>query len=223
MLDKSPEKIKKMFNDIAENYDFLNKVISWGTHKFVKSYAISKLDIKPNTKVLDVCCGSGDLSRIIFAQNSTCKIIGIDFSEEMLNIAQKHSKNIQYLQQDATNLNFADNSFDYVVMGFGLRNIENQQAALSEIYRVLKPHGKFLQLDFVPKSLFGNFYDKITLLLAKIFSNNVDAYKYLINSKNTYLPPKQLIKFFEKSGFHHLMSKNLLFNMVSFQIMKKNS
>ena len=95
MLDKSPEKIKKMFNDIAENYDFLNKVISWGTHKFVKSYAISKLDIKPNTKVLDVCCGSGDLSRIIFAQNSTCKIIGIDFSEEMLNIAQKHSKNIQ--------------------------------------------------------------------------------------------------------------------------------
>ena len=179
-----PDNIKTLFNKISKKYDFMNNVISFGTHFLVKKEAIKSLEIKPNSKVLDLCCGSGDLGRIIKKYHPTCDVIGVDFSPKMLEIARQKNQNITYWEMDATELPFEKNSFDYIVMGFGLRNIPEKNKAIEEIHRILKNNGKFLHLDFGAQNCLSNIYDNIVLLLAKIFVKNTKEYKYLIISKN---------------------------------------
>ena len=133
--------IKNLFDNLANKYDFMNNIISFGTHKFIKKLAIKELNIKPNSKVLDLCCGTGDLGSIIKETEPTCDITGVDFSENMLEIARKRNPKNTYWNFDTTNLPFEKNSFDYIVMGFGLRNIVQKNKALEEIHRILKPNG----------------------------------------------------------------------------------
>ena len=109
---------QKMFSKMAKDYDFLNNIISFRMHKFVKKIAISKLDIKSNSKILDLCCGTGDLGQIIKEDNPSCKIIGVDFSKDMLEIAKQKNPNNEYIEEEAINLSFSNNTFDYIVIGF---------------------------------------------------------------------------------------------------------
>lgn len=213
--------IQKMFNEIAAGYDFLNNAISLFTHMSVKKAAIKALNIEPGAKVLDLCTGSGDLGRIIKAGTPEAVVFGADYSDKMLEIARKKSSKIEYFNMDATELGFEDNSFDYVVMGFGLRNIPNKNAAIKEIYRVLKPGGKFLQLDFGQKTVFSKIFDTVTLLAAQLFTKKKEAYVYLINSKNDFPSPEKLAKIVEEQGFQCIKIKYLLFKIISFQIFKK--
>ena len=113
--------IKSLFNKISQKYDFMNNIISFGMHKNVKLTSIKALKIEPNSKVLDLCCGSGDLGRIIKKIQPSCDVIGVDFSPKMLEIARLKNPNITYWEIDATDLPFEKNSFDYIVMGFGLQ------------------------------------------------------------------------------------------------------
>ena len=221
MIDKNPEKIKKMFDLISKNYDKINDIISFYTHKYAKYKAIKELNIPNNSKILDLCCGSGDLGRIIKKLNKTTTVIGVDFSEEMIKLARKKNKNITYELQDATNLSFENNSFDFIVMGFGLRNIKEEQKALNEIYRILKPNGKFLHLDFNNKTFLNKIYDKIIIFILKFFIKEIDAYKYLIESKNGFYNNKEIIKIFEKYNFKKEKANTILLNMIAYQIMTK--
>ena len=212
-----------MFDMISKKYDLINDLISFYTHKFAKTKAIKSLEIPNGAKVLDLCCGSGDLGRIAKKINKSIEVIGVDFSSEMLKIAQKKNRNITYFNQDATNLSFEDETFDYVVMGFGLRNIENQDKALEEIKRVLKRDGKFLHLDFNNKSFLNKLYDKIILFLLKIFLKEIEPYLYLIDSKHDLYNNKELIKNFKDVGFKHIFDKEILFKMIAFQIVQKET
>lgn len=217
------DNIKNMFNKISKDYDFMNNIISFGLHKFIKHQAIKELGIKPNSKVLDLCCGSGDLGKIIKKIQPSCDVIGVDFSSKMIEIARLKNPNITYWEVDATDLPFEKNSFDYVVMGFGLRNIPEKNKAIEEIYRVLKTNGEFLHLDFGEQSYFSKIYDNLVLFLIKFFTKNTKPYKYLILSKNIFLTPKELIELFKFNKLEYIKHKNLLFNLISFQIMKKLS
>ena len=220
-LDKSPEKIYTMFNDISGKYDFLNNIMSFGTQILVKSLCIKLLYPKPHDKVLDLCTGTGDLARLIKKQTPKAIVTGVDFSEKMLEIAKSKSSDINYIKKDVTNLPFLDNEFDFVTMGFGLRNIQNAEKAVEEVYRVLKPEGKFLHLDFGNKNSFSKIFDQITLITTKIFSKNPLAYEYLIKSKQAFLTPEDLIKDFENKGFKLVKRKDFCFGVVSCQILKK--
>ena len=221
MVDKNPQKIQQMFNKIASKYDLINDTISFFTHRAVKVYAIKALKIQPCSRILDLCCGSGDLGRIVKKICPNCEVIGVDFSSKMLDIAKSKTKEITYLEQDATQLEFESNSFDYVVMGFGLRNIENRKASLLEIYRVLKDEGKFLQLDFGEKNLVNKIYDVITRLIMRNLGIDKECTGYLIDSKNEFPLPSLLVKEFEEIGFNVIELKKKLFSMISYQIMKK--
>ena len=161
--------IKSLFNRISNKYDFMNFIISFGTHIFIKKEAIKNLEIKQNSKVLDLCCGSGDLGKIIKKYHPTCDVVGVDFSSKMLEIARQKNPDITYWEMDATNLPFEKNSFDYIVMGFGLRNIPEKNKSLEEVYRILKNNGKFLHLDFGEQNSLSKIYDNIVIFLAKIF------------------------------------------------------
>lgn len=218
---KNEEEILNMFDKIAAKYDFLNNIISFYTHIFVKKAAIKALNIKRGSKILDLCSGSGDLGRIIKDNVSNVTVFGADYSVKMLDIAKKKNPDIEYFNMNATALEFEDNSFDYVVMGFGLRNIPNKNAALAEVCRVLKPCGKFLHLDFGQKTIFSKIFNKAVLFAASIFTKEKDAYTYLINSKNNFLEPEELVKTFEEQGFICEKIRYLLFGIISFQVLKK--
>ena len=220
-LDKTPASIRTMFNMIANKYDFVNNVMSFGTQNYVKNRAIKMLDIKPHDNVIDLCCGTGDLSGIIKKTSPHACITGIDFSEKMLSVAKKKYTNICFMQGDVTNLPYADNSFDFAVMGFGLRNILNAEKAVEEVYRILKPNGKFLHLDFGRKNFASRVYDKMTPLLIKLFTENTQAYSYLIKSKQEFPTPKDLIKDFESKGFKLVKRKDFLCGVISAQVLEK--
>lgn len=220
-LDKTPASIRTMFNMIANKYDFVNNVMSFGTQNHVKSRAIKMLDIKPHDNVIDLCCGTGDLSGIIKKTSPHACITGIDFSEKMLSVAKEKYTDICFMQGDVTNLPYADNSFDFAVMGFGLRNILNAEKAVEEVYRILKPNGKFLHLDFGRKNFASRVYDKMTPLLIKLFTENTQAYSYLIKSKQEFPTPKDLIKDFESKGFKLVKRKDFLCGVISAQVLEK--
>lgn len=219
--DKTPKKIREMFNVIAKKYDFINNLMSFGTQKLVKRLAIKMLEIKQYDNVIDLCCGTGDLSEIIKKQQPESHIVGIDFSENMLSIAKSKHSDIKFLKGDVTNLSYPDNSFDIAVIGFGLRNILYSEKAVEEIYRVLKPNGQFLHLDFGKKNLPSKLYEYLTLILTRIFSDNSEAYSYLIKSKQEFPPPEDLIKDFECKGFKFKKQKDFLFGVISAQLMQK--
>lgn len=213
--------IEQMFDEISERYDFLNSIISFGLHKLVKKTAIQKLDIKDGDKILDLCTGTGDIAGTVKEKYPNCQVFGLDFSSKMLEIASKKHSNIIYTKGDASKMPYNSNDFDFVISSFGFRNVEKKEEALLEVKRVLKNGGKFLHLDF-GKSLFSSIYNPYVLAVAKIFSKHFYAYKYLINSKEKFLSPDEFCEMCKKTDFKPLIVKNLLFNIISYQIVEKN-
>jgi len=221
--DKNPQKIKSMFDEISLYYDKMNNLISFGTHNIIKFLAIKNLEITSNSNILDICCGTGDFTRLIQKFYPRSKVIGLDFSPEMLKLAKKKNPKGVYVQGDCTNLPFGDREFDFVTMGFGLRNIENRSKALEEVYRVLKKNGKFLHLDFGYHNRISKIFDFFVPVMVKILGKNPDHYKYLLSSKNEFPEPYDLVKEFGRHGFECIKVKNYLFDTISAQVLLKTS
>lgn len=218
-MNKNPEKIKEMFNKIANVYDFNNKIISFGLHKKIKKLAI---EIYPfSGTCLDLCTGTGDIAGFL---SSYCEVIGVDFSKNMLEIARKKHPKIKFLEEDCTNLSFENNSFDNITISFGLRNIENYDLALDEIYRILKPKGKFLHLDFCKNNPLADiFYDFLIPKLVKIFYKDNVPYEYLIKSKQLFFDEKNLIELFKKHNLKLIKQKKFLFGTIACQLCEKET
>ena len=221
LIYKNTSDIKNMFNQISSRYDLINDLISFFTHKIFKQTALKSLVLNENMKVLDLCCGSGDIARMIKKQAPSANVIGGDFSSSMLQIARLKSRDIEYIELDATKLPFENEKFDIVTIGFGLRNIQNQDKALDEIHRVLKLNGQFLHLDFEGKSKLSLVYDKFILFFLRFFTKNLDAYKYLMDSKNSFYSSEEIIQKFEEKKFKCVKYKKMFFKMVSYHLMKK--
>jgi len=221
MCDKNPEKIKEMFDKISPYYDKMNNFISLGLHNIVKKQAVKMLKIAPRSMVLDLCCGTGDFTKIIDKVYPRAKVIGLDNSVEMIKIAKNKNPKKAFLKCDCTDLGFGEGEFDAVTIGFGLRNIENRKKALEEIRRVLKPDGKFLHLDFGYQNRLSAFFDFVVPFIAKYVVKDEENYKYLIESKNSYPEPDELIKEFQDAGFEFAEQKNFLRGTVSAILMRK--
>jgi len=219
--DKNPQKIQKMFNEISSYYDMMNNFISLGTHYIIKTLTVKKLDIQPNTITLDLFCGTGDFVKIISKLCPKTKVIGLDFSENMLKLAQQKNPNYAFIQADASQIPFKESEFDYITAGFGLRNVENRSKVLDEIYRTLKQNGKFLHLDFNSKSKISCIFNLIVKITTKICAKNSENYNYLLKSKNSFPSPDELIREFETHGFKLIKKYNYLFGIISAQIMEK--
>lgn len=219
MTDKNPEKIREMFDLIADSYDFINNIISFGTHKRGKKLAVKNLEIPEGLKILDLCTGTGDLAYFLSKRG---RVTGLDFSSKMLAVARKKVPDAEFIEGDCTNLPFNNASFDVVTIGFGLRNIENSDRAIEEICRVLKPDGIFMHLDFSNANPFGDFvFEKFVPLLVKIFYGNTVPYKYLVQSKQEYFNPQKLKEKFESHGLKYVTQKFYALNMMCETVMKR--
>ncbi len=182
-----------MFNNIAPKYDFLNHFLSMGIDKIWRKRAINLLKNIPNPLVLDVATGTGDLA-IEANKRLQCKVIGVDISVEMLKVAQEKlekrglTEYISVKEGDSENLPFETDSFDAVIVAFGVRNFENLGKGLTEMCRVLKPGGKMVVLEFSKpayfpfKQLYLFYFRHILPWLGGVISKDKDAYTYLPES-----------------------------------------
>lgn len=223
-FSKKPEFIKKMFDSISKDYDKLNDIMSFGLHKRVKKDIIKGLSSRES--ILDLCTGTGDIAGILKEKFPRSKVIGIDFSENMLEIAKSKHPQIEFIQGDCTNLPFEDESFDLCTVAFGLRNIPELEKAVSEIYRVLKKDGIFINLDLGKPNRFFNLFLKPYMyvwvaILGKIFHGDETPYKYLAESNETFPALAELMELYKKAGFKKSENKNYLFGQIASQISLK--
>src|SRR5690625_215391 len=159
--ESKEERVHRVFEKIYNKYDTMNSVISFKRHKAWRQDVMQRMNVKEGSKALDICCGTGDWS-ISLAKDvgSTGHVIGLDFSQNMLSVAKGKSaelnlSHLQFIHGNAMDLPFKDNTFDYVTIGFGLRNVPDYMTVLSEMYRVVKPGGQVVCLETSQPRLFG--------------------------------------------------------------------
>jgi len=213
--------VREMFSGIAKKYDFLNHFLSVNTDKRWRRLVSKKLKgvlERPDALVLDVACGTGDLS-VELQTSGKAKVTGTDFCRPMLEIAfDKNSKNnltIPYVEADGMNLSFADNTFDAVTIAFGLRNFSNWQDGLRELHRILKKGGRLAILEFttpvVPgfKQIFNLYFTQILPRIGGAVSGSRGAYEYLPDSVSRFPDQKGLVDMMQQTGFRDVEYKNL--------------
>lgn len=200
--------IAQMFDGIAGRYDFLNRLLSLRQDVRWRKVLVSRIPDYPELKLLDVATGTGDvIASCLNAKKQLIKCVGIDIAEEMLAIArQKLPATITLQQMSARQLRFADQSFDVVTIAFGLRNVTDQQLAIKEFYRVIKPRGRLLILEFFPSGqgycarLLAFYLRAVLPKIASLFSNR-QAYQYLPASVASYYSREKLIELVVANNF----------------------
>lgn len=228
----SKKAVNQIFDGIANDYDKMNNLISLGMHDHWRKKANSKLDLIEGAKVLDVCCGTGDWSLSLAKMvGETGKVTGLDFSREMLKVAQQKIQaqsieNITLIEGDAQQLPFPDDRFDACVIGFGLRNVPDASLTLAEMRRVIKPGGKVIVLETSqpqqPVIRFGwKFYlEKIIPLMGSLI-NQTDAYDYLQSSTQKFLNPNDLDQLFLQQGYKQVQHQSLALGAAMIHLAEK--
>lgn len=215
-----------MFNNISKKYDFLNHFLSLGIDILWRKKAISLLKNDAPKQILDIATGTGDFA-IEALKLSPEKVVGVDISEGMLDVGKKkmarlgHDDIIELQLGDSERLLFDDNNFDAVIVAFGVRNFENLEKGLQDMFRVLKPNGKVVILEFSRPSVFPfkqlySFYFKAILpLIGKIVSKDDAAYTYLPESVQQFPDGKDFLAILNKIGFKETQCTSLTFGISS--------
>ncbi len=200
-----------MFSDIAGSYDFLNHLLSGNQDARWRRRAAHLLGVRRGQRILDLCCGTGDLSFQIQKQQPCCEIVSADFALPMLQLAQKKkvklkNETLQIVNADALNLPFAGASFDVATVSFGARNFENTETGLRELHRVLKPGGKLLILEFMrpPSMILQKGFSAFNLVLSPIgraISGHPTAYSYLPQSVDGFYTRAEFADLLQTVGF----------------------
>ena len=205
---KQAGRISTMFDRIAPTYDVLNHLLSANIDSRWRKQAAQLLDLKGTERVLDVCCGTGDLA-VAMLDGGAGEVQGTDFAPAMIELAkEKAGERIQFQVADTTDVPFPDASFDAATVGFGVRNLEDMDAGFREMHRVLKPGGRFLILEFSrpPNPVFRGIYHAYFMIVLPMIGNLVsggadNAYTYLPRSVMAFPGPQALADRMTDAGF----------------------
>jgi demethylmenaquinone methyltransferase/2-methoxy-6-polyprenyl-1,4-benzoquinol methylase len=226
------QQVENMFDGIAHNYDFLNRLLSFRIDVLWRNRVIKMLKPFKPQRILDVATGTADLA-IALQKLNPQSVIGIDISAGMLAIGQqkieqkKLNNNITLQKADSENLPFEDNYFDAVTVAFGVRNFENLEKGLSEIRRVLKPDGQFIILEFSKvkvfplKQLYHFYFRYVTPFIGRIFSKSNQAYTYLPNSVAVFPEGEEMCVILQNVGFKQPLCRHVSFGIASIYQSKK--
>ncbi len=228
--------IKDMFDTIAPKYDFLNRTLSMKRDVYWRQQTISSLNLsKNNTRLLDVACGTGDISiEAVKQYGKLIDVTGVDFSEQMLflgkeKINKANIDNISFMAGNALELPFENNYFDAVTIAFGIRNIADKQRALKEFLRCLKKGGSLAVLELsTPEDRFFNvlymfYFKKVLPFVGGLFSKNLSAYQYLPESVVNFPDSKTFGDIMKSSGFLEVTWKKMTLGIVTLYVGKKSA
>lgn len=222
------QRVAGVFHSVAGKYDLMNDLMSLGIHRLWKRFAIDLLSVRPGQCVLDIAGGTGDLTKLISKKiGKTGKVILSDINSSMLSVGKNRLidegffDNIDYAQANAEILPFADNTFDRIIIGFGLRNVTDKDAALRSMFRVLKPGGRALILEFSKptlspvKKIYDTYSFSVLPWLGKTVLNDPDSYQYLAESIRMHPDQETLKNMMQNAGFENCDFHNLSSGIVA--------
>lgn len=227
-VNEKAGKVAEVFHSVAAKYDIMNDLMSFGVHRLWKRFAIDCSGVRPGQKVLDLAGGTGDLtakfSRIVGKEG---QVILADINDSMLKVGRDKLRdlgvvsNVQYVQANAQALPFPENTFDLITIAFGLRNVTDKDEALRSMYRVLKPGGRLLVLEFSKPSneMLSKAYDLYSFNLlptmGKVIANDSESYKYLAESIRMHPDQDTLQGMMDNAGFDQTQYYNLTGGIVA--------
>ena len=217
ILDKN-KLVNSVFSEVHKKYDFMNDMMSLGIHRIWKEKFINWMNPQPNTKLIDVASGTGDIAKLFFNKtNKTGQVTCIEPNVLMLQQGEKKlkkHKSIKWLNASAEKIPVKDNSFDYYSISYGIRNVSNIDTTLKEALRVLRPGGRFMCLEFSKiDNEFLNYlykqYSKTLPLIGKLVVGSDKPYKYLIESIERFYNQEQLAELILDNGFSNVEYRNV--------------
>lgn len=212
-VEEKVARVGQVFHSVASKYDVMNDLMSLGTHRLIKRFTVELSGIREGQRVLDLAGGTGDFSiRFSSLVGRTGQVVLADINASMLSVGRDRltdkgiTGNVNYAQVNAECLPFADNTFDCICIAYGLRNVTDKDAALRSMYRVLKPGGRAMVLEFSkPRSeLLGKAYDGYSALwpiVGKLVTGDADSYRYLVESIRMHPDQETLKKMMMDAGF----------------------
>ena len=227
-VDEKVDAVAKVFHSVAAKYDIMNDLMSGGIHRLWKMHTINQSGVRHGNKVLDIAGGTGDLtlkfSRIV---GSDGKVILADINDSMLKVGRDKLANkgvvgnVEFVQANAEELPFPDNTFDCITIAFGLRNVTNKDAALASMFRVLKPGGRLLVLEFSkPKSehlstLYDQYSFRVLPFVGKLVADDADSYRYLAESIRMHPDQETLKGMMDNADFENTSFQNMTGGIVA--------
>lgn len=218
-LDKRPDEVAAMFDDVAPNYDVVNDVLSLGQTRRWRRIVVDAVGAVPGQRVLDLAAGTGTSSEPY--ADAGINVVACDFSLGMLKVGKRRRPDIDFVAGDATNLPFEDNSFDASTISFGLRNVNEPKKALAEMLRVTKPGGRLVIAEFssptVPlwRTMYTEYLMRALPPIARKVASNPDAYVYLAESIRAWPNQDELAAWITESGWNDVAYRNLTGGIVA--------
>jgi demethylmenaquinone methyltransferase/2-methoxy-6-polyprenyl-1,4-benzoquinol methylase len=212
-LEKTPREVATMFDDAAERYDTTNGVLSMGQDRRWRAAVTSALDLRPGERVLDLAAGTGTSSEPLIAAGA--RVVACDFSLGMLRVGGRRRPDLAFVAGDALRLPYADGSFDAVTISFGLRNVNDLDAALREMLRVTAHGGRLLVCEFSSptwapwRAVYTGYLIRLLPLTARVVSSNPEAYRYLAESIQAWPDQAGLAARMRSSGWEDVAYRNL--------------
>ncbi|HLO11449.1 demethylmenaquinone methyltransferase [Neobacillus drentensis] len=219
MQQSKEQRVHNVFEKISDNYDKMNSVISFQQHIKWRKDTMKKMNVQPGSKALDVCCGTADWTiALADAVGPDGKVVGLDFSQNMLKVGVEKVKElglkqVELVHGNAMELPFPDNSFDYVTIGFGLRNVPDYLQVLKEMQRVVKPGGIVVCLETSQPTLIGYkqlyyFYFRFIMpMFGKLLAKSYNEYAWLHESARDFPGMRELARMFEQAGLTEVKYK----------------
>jgi demethylmenaquinone methyltransferase/2-methoxy-6-polyprenyl-1,4-benzoquinol methylase len=226
-VDEKAARVRDVFDSVAQRYDVMNDVMSFGTHRLWKRYVVNMSGLQPGQCVLDLAGGTGDLTRLIAPRiGSKGFVVLSDINGAMIRNGRARlldkgiTGNTGFVQADAEQLPFPDNTFDCITIGFGLRNLTDKQQALASMYRTLKPAGRLLVLEFSrPAAVLKPAYDfysfKVLPLMGRMIAGDQASYQYLAESIRMHPDQQGLLEMMGNAGFERCDYHNLTGGIVA--------